>query len=111
MFGCTGSLCCYKWAFSSCCEQGLHSNCSAAVSPCSGFSLQLPGSKVQAQWLWHTGLAAPQHAESSQTRDQTTPLMSAVRFFITEPPGKPRSILITPISEMKLGHRESIVRT
>ena len=27
--------------------------------------------RAQAQWLWHIGLAAPWHVESSQTRDQT----------------------------------------
>ena len=27
--------------------------------------------RTPAQWLWHTGLAVPQHVESSQTRDQT----------------------------------------
>ena len=29
---------CYTWAFSSCCEQGLLSSCSAGPSHCSGFS-------------------------------------------------------------------------
>ena len=32
-------------------------------------SLQLPGSRAQAQWLWCTGLAALQHVGSSQIRD------------------------------------------
>ena len=33
--------------------------------------LWLLGSRAQPQWLWHTGLAAPRHAGSSRTRDQT----------------------------------------
>ena len=32
---------------------------------------RLAGPGVQAQWLWHLGLVAPRHMESSQTRDQT----------------------------------------
>ena len=27
------------------------------------------GSRSQAQWLWHTGIAAPLHVGSSRTRD------------------------------------------
>ena len=30
-----------------------------------------PGSRAQAQYLWHMGLAALRNLESSQTRDQT----------------------------------------
>ena len=30
-----------------------------------------PGSRAQAQWLWHTGLVAPQHVGSSLTRNRT----------------------------------------
>ena len=33
--------------------------------------LRLLGSRVQAQQLWHTGLFAPWHVGSSQTRDRT----------------------------------------
>ena len=33
--------------------------------------LQLAGSRTQAQQLWHTGLAAPRHVGSSQTRART----------------------------------------
>ena len=33
--------------------------------------LQRMGSRAQNQWLWHTGLGAPQHVGSSQTRDWT----------------------------------------
>ena len=39
--------------------------------------------------MWHTGLVAPGHVGSSQTRDQTHVSASAGRFFTTEPPGKP----------------------
>ena len=36
------------------------------------FLLQSTGSRVSSlQQLWRTGLAAPQHVESPQTRDQT----------------------------------------
>ena len=31
--------------------------------------LQFPGSRAQGQWLWPTGLTAPQNAESFQIRD------------------------------------------
>ena len=31
--------------------------------------LRFLGPRAQAQKLWHTGLAAPRHVESSQTRD------------------------------------------
>ena len=34
-------------------------------------SLQLEDSRVQTQYLWSRGLAAPQHVGSSQTRDGT----------------------------------------
>ena len=33
--------------------------------------LQLPGPGAQAQRLWRTGIAAPWHVESSQSRDRT----------------------------------------
>ena len=33
--------------------------------------LQHTGSRAQAQYLWRTGLVAPQHVGSSQTRDRT----------------------------------------
>ena len=29
------------------------------------------GSRLHSQWLWHTGLVAPKHVESSQFRDLT----------------------------------------
>ena len=43
----------------------------ACFSSCSTQAprLRLSGCRVQAQWSWHMGLAAPRHVESSQTRD------------------------------------------
>ena len=40
------------------------------------------------QWLWPTGLVAPGHVESSQTRDQTCVPASAERFLSPIPPRK-----------------------
>ena len=51
-------------SFSSCSEWGLLS-CDAQASYCSGFSC----CRAQNQQLWHLGLAAERHVESSQTRD------------------------------------------
>ena len=89
IFYCTGSSL-LLGLFSSCGEPGLHSSCGMWASHCLGFSccgahtpghadflscgmwtwsLQLPGSRAQAQQLWHTGLVAPQQAGSSWTRD------------------------------------------
>ena len=69
-----------------------YSSCNAWTSHCGGFScygawalrctvfsnfgmwaqqLWLPGSRAQAQQLWHRGLVALQHVMSSQTKDQT----------------------------------------
>ena len=53
--------------------------CRTQALGCTGFStcgvwaqlLQLEGSRAQVQWLWHTGLAAPQHVESFWTKDRT----------------------------------------
>ena len=59
-----------------------------------GFSMrpqQLPcaDSRVHVlQWLWHTGLVAPRHVESSQTRDQTCVPASAGRFLSPIPARK-----------------------
>lgn len=49
-------------AFSSCDEQASH---------CVWLSLWSMGSRAWAQYLWHTGLAAPCHVEPSWTRYQT----------------------------------------
>ena len=38
--------------------------------------------------LWCTSLVAPQHVESSQTRDKPVSLALAGRFLFTVPPGK-----------------------
>ena len=87
---CTGSLYCFLvfliyvlffgWAVSLLLHAGflwlqwtgptLH--CGARASHCSGFSccrIQALGRRLQQ--LWHTGLVAPQHVESSRTRDWT----------------------------------------
>ena len=73
-------------AFSSCGEPGLLVIVLRGLlllrstgSRCAGFSscgtqaqqLQLAGSRVQAQWLWRTGLVAPWHVGSSRTRNRT----------------------------------------
>ena len=55
-------LCCCTQAFSICDEQASH---------CGGFSCWSVGSRAWAQYLWHTGLAAPCHLETSWTRYQT----------------------------------------
>ena len=47
--------------------------------------LQLPGSRAQVSWLWHTGLVALQYVGSSRARIKP---MSPGRFFTTESPGK-----------------------
>ena len=69
---------CYRlWAFSSCEEQGWWLGvatlpCSAWVSHCSGFSCY--GAWPLGSWaqhLWHMGLVAPRHVESSWTRDRS----------------------------------------
>ena len=80
-----GRRCCLR-ASSGCGEQGPLSRCSAQISHCGdlscgalarghvGFSscstkaqyLQLLGSRAQAQKLWCTGPATPQHVESSR---------------------------------------------
>ena len=52
-------------------------------------SLQLPGSRAQAQQLWHRGVVAPTHVGPSQARDQTRFSCTGSGFFTTEPPGKP----------------------
>ena len=63
-----GLRCCTR-AFSSCGERGLLSSCGAQASHRSGFS----SCRAQALGcsLWFTGLVAPQHVGSPQTRDRT----------------------------------------
>ena len=53
------------WVFMAAC--GLFSNCGMWASYCCCFSC----CRVRAQSLWHTGLVAPRHVGSSQTRDWT----------------------------------------
>ena len=55
---------------------GGHSRVAERASLCGGLLLQssgpgYAGSRAQAQQLWCTSLAAPQHADSSRTRDRT----------------------------------------
>ena len=46
---------------------------------------------AQAQYLWLTGLVAPRHVGSSQTRARTrVPCIGRRQFLTTVPPGKPR---------------------
>ena len=85
-------LSCSMQPFSSCGEQGL----------CTGFSLQWlllrsTGSRYLGfsscgmwalVWLWHTGLVALWHVESSPARDQNGVPCIARRFWTTETPGK-----------------------
>ena len=59
-------VCCAQ-AFSSCSEQELLFFCTAWDSHCGGFCY----CGARSQQLWHTGLVAPQHVESSWTRDGT----------------------------------------
>ena len=50
--------------------------------------LKLLGSRSQAQQLWFMALVAPQHVESSQTKDRNCVSCIGGRFFISEPQGK-----------------------
>ena len=66
-----GLYCCVQ-AFSSCSKQGLLLSCGVWVFHCGGFSCF--GALAAGMWtqsLWHMGLFAQQHVESSLTRDQT----------------------------------------
>ena len=88
-------LCCCSKAFSDCGEQGLLSSCSAWVSHCGGFSccrtwaLDTWFSVVTAcGLLWHTGLVAPRHVESSCTRVKPLSLALVGGFLTSEPPWK-----------------------
>ena len=66
-----GLWCCVQ-AFSSCAKQGLLSRCSAEASHYSGvYCCRAWVLGTPAQQLWCVGLVAPQHVESSRTRDQT----------------------------------------
>ena len=54
----------------SCSKWGLLSCCGARVSHCGNLSVSSTGSR-RLQWLWCTGLATPQHVESSWTWART----------------------------------------
>ena len=93
-------LSCYMQSFSSCGEQGLQ------FVVCTGFSLQWlllwnTGSRHMGfsscgMWallrVWHTGLVALWHVESSPTRDQNGVPCIARQFWTTETPGKTGNI-------------------
>ena len=53
-----------------------------------GSALKVPDSRAQVQGLWHMGLAAPRHVESSQTRGQTCVPCAGRRILIHSPPGR-----------------------
>ena len=78
---------CYVGFFSSCSEWGLR------FTAVHGFSLQwfpllqLEGSRVLTQQLWHMGLVALMHVGSSQVKDQTC--VFCISKWILEPPGNP----------------------
>ena len=56
---CRGFPCCGAWALGFC-------SCGTWAS-----SLWFPGSRAQAQYLWHAGLVAPWHVGSSWSKDRT----------------------------------------
>ena len=94
-----GLSCCMQ-SFSSCGEQGLQ------FVVCTGFSLQWlllwnTGSRHMGfsscgmwalLWVWHTGLVALWHVESSPTRDQNGVPCIARQFWTTETPEKTGNI-------------------
>ena len=76
---------------------------------CVGFSLQWllsllrTSSRAQAQWLWRTGLAAPQPVGSSWTRNQTSFPLHCKADSYTGPPRKaPRQMWISRIQWFNL---------
>ena len=91
------SLVAASWGYSSLWCTGFHCNGLSLLrstdSRCAGFSscgtqaqqLCLAGSRLQAQQLWHTGLVAPQHVGSSQTRLEPVSRALAGRFLTTAP--------------------------
>ena len=76
--------------FSSCGEWGLLSSCDGWVSCCGGFSC-FSSWALEHKLNSCTGLAAPRHVGSSQTRGRTLVpcTVKTVRLFTTEPSGKP----------------------
>ena len=84
-------LCSCRWVFSSRCEQGLLSSCSAVASSCGSLScctagaLERLGSVVTAhrlEWLWHMGLVVPWQLSAL-----------ACRLLTAGPPGKSPEII------------------
>ena len=66
------SLCCCTQAFPSSGKRGLLSSCGGWASHCSGFSCCWARPRgTRAQLLWHMGLVAGWHVESSWTRGRT----------------------------------------
>ena len=64
-------LCRCMQAFSGC-VGGATLRCGAHASRCGGYSYYGAWALgTQGQWLWHTGLAAPEHVGSPWIRDQT----------------------------------------
>ena len=93
-------LCCCAQALSSCSERGLL--CGMRASYCIGFSCSgaqalgkqasvvvARGSRAQAQWLWHTGLVAPQMWDFPGPGLEPVSPALAGGFLATAPPGKP----------------------
>ena len=86
----------------------------AAASPVVGHGLQrgrvrscspwaqyllFAGSRAQAQWLWHVGLAAPEHIGSSRTRDRTRVPCIEVESHWLDPQGDPQEEISERASE------------
>ena len=82
-------LCCSALAFSSCGEQGLLSSEDVAAPQCRGFSCcRAQGLGTGAQQLWHMGLVALLHVESSGPGIKPVFPALAGGFLTTGPPGK-----------------------
>lgn len=60
------------------------------------------GSRVQAWYLWGTGLPALRHVESSPTRDQMCVSCVGRQLLTAEPPGKPQGVLLARKECLKL---------
>ena len=97
IFGCAGSLL-LRGPFSSSRAQGSLSSC-AEVSHCGGFlccRAWAPGARPQ--WLWCTGLVAPQPWDLPRSGIKPMSPALPVRFFTTEPPGKSRTVPFNMLS-------------
>ena len=104
-----GLRCC-TWAFFSCGELWLLFAAErfliVVASPVAEHGLQAQasvvvarGSRAQTQQLWRTGLGAPWHVGSSQTRARTASPTLAGGLLTTVPPGKPHCM-----SQSHAGH-------